>query len=64
MQNNNPGFKQTPLEFQQKTTFPQQGESKSNLEVMMEKFLKDQERYQKDQEEQREAIKNLTSQVG
>ena len=30
----------------------------------MEKFLKDQERYQKDQEEQREAIKNLTSQVG
>ena len=31
---------------------------------MMEKFLKDQERYQKDQEEQREAIKNLTSHVG
>ena len=31
---------------------------------MMEKFLKDQERYQKDQEEQCEVIKNLTSQVG
>ena len=64
VQNNNLGFKQTPYGFQQKTTFPQQGEPKFNLKVMMEKFLKNQERYQKDQEKQREAIKNPTSQVG
>ena len=53
----NQEFKQPPLDFQHKNTFHQQQENKPNLEGMMEEFLKD-------QEEQREAIKNLTSQMG
>ena len=55
VQNANQGFKQSPPGFQQKNSFHQHQESKPNLKNMMEKFLKD-------QEEQKEAIKNLTSQ--
>ena len=36
----NQGFKQPPPGFQQMNTFHQQRENKSNLESMMEKFLK------------------------
>ena len=56
VQRTNQEYKPPPPGFQQKNSFPQQHESKPNLESMMEKLLKD-------QLEQKETIKSLTSQM-
>ena len=56
VQRTNQECKQPPPGFQQKNSFPQQHESKPNLESMMEKLLKD-------QLEQKETIKILTCQM-